>query len=690
MKFEDSLSFFPCGVHYHRAPTPLPSEWAGDMAELARCGYTHLQFRPQWRWHERVRGQCTWDDLDRLFDLAAMHGLRVVLKPMLETAPDWVFSELGGTRIGYHGVPISPFAHGAYYVGGWWPCFDNPGVAAAAGQFVREMVARYRGHEALWFYDAWNEPRVRPSGACHCEHSVVSYRQWLRQRFGTIENLNGQFGKAWTSFDSIVPPHAADDYVEMFLWKQWTGSSVAGQVSLVAQAIREQHPDAFVMMHVGSSMIVQDAVGDVSNDFLNRACVDRYGTSYGLTLHPSHPLDYTDADLQSDWVRRIDDSYWCHEFYTNGHHWSIPPRPDHLRRMVWLAIAGGASGLTHWQYRSERLGNEVNGAGMREIDGSPTERSIICDGVTDVLRRHGRALVGARRVRSDVAMLYSHESDLILRIQRMNDWWTGLASEPYERGLYKDAIQTAHGLYAHMGLTTDWVVSGDDVSKYKLLHVTAAEMIDAATADWLRAYVRGGGTLIVEFPFACRDDNTWVSLRRPNRGLEDLLGCREAVRLQLEADVPWPAKTDSGLEIAPRHWWIALTPTSGSVTARWPDGQAAAVVNSFGAGRVISLGISISWACRRNWTAEKARAMREFAAMSGITMPPENPLWIRRRRGPQGEVWFIFNVHAEAVSTRLPASPTCIWDGDPAWLADKTLTLPPHATWMAQMPATDA
>ena len=106
MTFEDSLSFFPCGVQYHRAPTPLPSEWAGDMAGFARCGYTHVQFRPQWRWHERVHGQRAWDDLDQLFDLAAAHGLRVVLKPMLETAPDWVFSELGGTRIGYHGVPI--------------------------------------------------------------------------------------------------------------------------------------------------------------------------------------------------------------------------------------------------------------------------------------------------------------------------------------------------------------------------------------------------------------------------------------------------------------------------------------------------------------------------------------------------------------------------------------------------------
>ncbi|MBI4024779.1 MAG: beta-galactosidase [Verrucomicrobia bacterium] len=138
--FEERLDFFPYGTQYHRAPTPLPDEWKADLREIARAGYTHVQLRPQWRWHERRCGQCAWDDLDRLFDLAQSNKLRVVLKPMLETAPDWFFDELGGTRIGFNGVPIGPFAYGAYYVGGWWPCFDHPQVVATASTFVRALV----------------------------------------------------------------------------------------------------------------------------------------------------------------------------------------------------------------------------------------------------------------------------------------------------------------------------------------------------------------------------------------------------------------------------------------------------------------------------------------------------------------------------------------------------------------------
>ncbi len=45
----ETFDFFPYGCQYHRAPTPPSGEWEGDLAEIARAGYTHVQIRPQWR-----------------------------------------------------------------------------------------------------------------------------------------------------------------------------------------------------------------------------------------------------------------------------------------------------------------------------------------------------------------------------------------------------------------------------------------------------------------------------------------------------------------------------------------------------------------------------------------------------------------------------------------------------------------
>lgn len=69
-QFEHRLPYYPFGVQCYRAPTPLPEEWQEDLAKLSGWGMTHIQLRPQWRWHERVQGRFVWDDLDQLFDVA--------------------------------------------------------------------------------------------------------------------------------------------------------------------------------------------------------------------------------------------------------------------------------------------------------------------------------------------------------------------------------------------------------------------------------------------------------------------------------------------------------------------------------------------------------------------------------------------------------------------------------------------
>lgn len=649
---ENHLDFFPFGVQYHRAPTPLPSEWEGDMEEIARAGYTHIQLRPQWRWHERIRGERTWDDLDQLFALAGKKGLRVILKPMLETAPDWVFSDHNGSRIGFHGVPLSPIAHGAYYIGGWWPCFDNPGVRTAATDFVAALTVRYRHHPALWFYDAWNEPVSRPMGQCQCAHSQQSYRDWLRERFGTIEALNAWAGKAWTSFEHLQPPASAADYLEMFLWRQWAGQAVADQVDFVARAIREQDPDAFIMAHAGSPSIAQDPICTTSDDLLNSRCVDRYGTSFGIPHHPRSPLDHTAPDFQSDWLRRVDPAYWCHEFYPRRDSWKTPPQPETLARLIWMAIAGGAAGLTFWQYRSERVGCETNGYGIREIDGTSNPGSREIENIAAILKEHGSALVGSRREPSSIGMLHSRESDMVARLQTLPSTPYSIANEgPSDAYFYKDAIKSAHALHLMEGNTLEWVVPGDDLSAFDFLHITGAEMIDPSLAGDLTEFVTHGGTLLVEFPFACRDANTWVSPQRPGHGLEQLLGCREGERTIAEEGervVFWETHS-----LVPAGWKTVLHPTDDAeVFARWKDGSPAAVSATFGKGRVLSLGINLSLSFTNRWNdpvrAVFRRILTEWNGLQNPSLP--DGIWRRVRRGSENEVCFVFNVSDRAVA----------------------------------------
>lgn len=692
MTFEGQLAFFPYGTQYHRAPTPLPEEWEEDLAEIKRVGYTHVQFRPQWRQHERIREDCAWDELDRLFELAQKNKLRVVLKPMLETAPDWVYDELDGARIGFHGIPLSPHANAAYYVGGWFPCFDNPQVVEAASRFVRELVGRYRAHPALWFYDAWNEPRSRPMGQCHCLHSQDSYRRWLMDRYGTIEAMNRHLGKAWTSFESLKAPNESNDYTEMHLWRTWAGFAVSEQVRFVCEAIRSADQEAFVLVHVGACTVLQDPLCDTSDDLLNSRHSDRYGCSVPIDHHPRLPLDSGLLEFGLDWVRHVDERYWAHEFYTNTSNWCRPPTPETLRRQIWSVIGAGTAGFTFWQYRSERFGWETNGYGMRNIDGSSTPRSDVADEIAGVLREKGGALIGTQRIPGRVRLLHCRDSDMLSRLENVVPADMGqLGAEKTTIDFpYKNGLRAAHFLYQSLGEEIDYAVPGNDLAGAGVLHASAVEVVTAETASWLRDYVKRGGTLIVEYPFASRDERLWVSPDRPGNGLDDLLGCVEIDRVVTGGDYEDVVTFAGDLPIRASHWRIDLAPTSGEPLATWQDGTAAAICNRFGEGIVITLGISLSLSFRNeSWDDPVRKAFAWITQRAGLEPHPwaHPAVWVRRRMGAGYEVWVVTNASNEAQTISLPAVPQDIWvDTECSVDSSNRLTLGGDAVWVAQMP----
>ena len=687
-EFDEKLDFYPYGVQYHRAPTPLPEEWDGDLRRIAEKGYTHVQFRPQWRWHERVRGVRKWDDLDKLFELARENGLRVVLKPMLETAPDWVFSDLNGSRIGFQGVPLPPFAHGAYYIGGWWPCFDNPSVVEAAAAFVRELAVRYKDNPALWMYDAWNEPVSRPISQCCCVHSKASYRAWLRGSYGSIECLNEMYGKAWTSFETIEPPSSGADYLEMFLWRKWAGSSVANQVKFVAEAIRAADSKAHIMVHVGASLIKQDPICSTSDDFKNAAAgVDRYGTSFWLPLHPKSPREHDLAELQSSWLRRVDPSYWCHEFYPNHGKWCIPPEKTALRRMIWSAIAGGAAGFTFWQYRSERVGCETNGYGLMNIDGSSTERSEVADSIASVLKKHSCGLAASKRVPSGIALLYSQNSDMLSRIQKLPDGINSLSAEKESTDYpYKNAIASAHALYHFLGMEPDWVVPGDNLDNCKLLHIAGAEMVDGGMSSWLETFVRNGGKLVVELPFACRDERTWVVPKIPAHGLEKLLGCYEKERVVASPSDMF--SIDGVDKVFPAGIWRITLGESGQARAigKWSDGSPAVIMNDYGKGKSIVLGGGLSLGFNNAWNSSAFTGLTELLRQLDIELPPwaGTGLVVNKRHGKGVEYDFVFNYADGERTIELPLANAEALDSELATMASSQLHLGAGGVWIGK------
>lgn len=108
-----------------------------------------VQIRINWRNNERKEGVYTFDDMDELMALTKKQGLKVIIKFLLECAPQYFFEKYSGTRIGPKGEMIRGGSHGALYTGGWIPCFTNPEAKKAAIRFVEKATERYKDYDNI-------------------------------------------------------------------------------------------------------------------------------------------------------------------------------------------------------------------------------------------------------------------------------------------------------------------------------------------------------------------------------------------------------------------------------------------------------------------------------------------------------------------------------------------------------------
>jgi beta-galactosidase len=215
-------------------------------------------------------------------------------------------------------------------------------------------------------------------------------------------------------------------------------------------------------------------------------------------------------------------------------------------------------------------------------------------------------------------------------------------------------------------------------------------VVTEATANWLRDYVRQGGTLIVEYPFACRDERLWVSPERPIHGLADLLGCAEADRVVTGGDYEDVATFPGDIRVRASNWRMDLAPTSGETLASWQDGKSAAVGNRFGEGTVITLGINLSLSFgNESWDDPAHAALSWIIQRAGLEPHPwaHPAVWVRRRTGDGYEIWVVTNVSIESQTISLPASPQEVWVGTECNIeSSNRLTLGGGAVWVARMP----
>jgi len=266
------------------------------------------------------------------------------------------------------------------------------------------------------------------------------------------------------------------------------------------------------MCHVGYSASFQSNIDDVVNDFYVKEAVDFLGTSIPFEQHMDSFNHRNDMQLINDFMYSVDKNYVVHELYPSLGRFFLYDTPFDFEYKMLKIISRGSKGICFWQYRSERVGHEMDCSGLTHMNGEPREIMESVANVGEFIKNNGDLLLKLAPKQPEIGILFDFDSMLLSEIEDTFgvDYDFSLYNPLF---YYKKAHQGLYRLANSLNYNVGYISTSDmsNLNRYKVIFVPYLNMLTEEISSKLEDYVSQGGRLVIEDGFGLRDTNTWIN-----------------------------------------------------------------------------------------------------------------------------------------------------------------------------------
>ncbi|MBN6051949.1 beta-galactosidase [Nonomuraea sp. RK-328] len=525
--------------------------WQEDVRAMRAAGVNIVSLAIfSWARLQPREDAWTFGWLDEVMDLLHANGVAVDLATATASPPPWLTTRHPEILpVDHDGRTLWPGARQH-----WRP--TSPVFREHALRLVRAMAERYGSHPAL---AAWH---VNNELGCHnvydySDDAAAAFRVWLRERYGTVEELN----RAWaTSFwsqtygawEEVLPPRLAASYpnpTQQLDFKRFSSDALRDHLRAERDLLDRLTPGIPVtsnFMVMGETKGMDYAGWAREVDFVSN-------DHYLLT----GPLAQDELSFSANLTGMLAGGrpWYLMEHSTSAVNWqpvNKAKRPGGMARDSLTHVAYGADAVCFFQWRQSAGGAEKYHSAMIPHAGTDSEvfRSVADLGATlEALA----PVAGTRRRRAAAAIVFDWDS-----------WWASeLDSHPSSRLRYRQEALDWYSAFAAAGVRVDVIGSADAFTGYDLLVAPILHVVPQELADRLEAYVAGGGHLVTTYFSGVVDENDHVWPGGYPGPLRDLLGIRieefgpllDDERVDLDLGVPgtlWSDRidvTDPGVKV---------------------------------------------------------------------------------------------------------------------------------------------
>ncbi len=619
--------FFPFSVWYSggKARAPMLSEitpeskeeWRRDLEQIKSLGFNTVRTWVEWAACEPEPGKYNFENLRLLMELAQEVGLRVFIQMYVDSAPDWVAQKFP------HGLFETQSGHKVYPQSAPGACTDNSDVREAVLNFYAEAARVASGYPNFYGWDLWSEPHIInwahidyiPNVQfCFCPGTRERYREWLEDKYGTIDEVNRAWYRSFRDWNEVDPPRFSTilSYTDFIDWKTFVYEKLVDDLKMRYDAVRKGDPDNIITAHaVGASLFQSPYVGaGATDDFLMSEPVDFYGVSiYPKHNHPDRHWSLTTIRTVMDFTRsanREKGGWYVGELQagmgTIALLISDPVTPDDHRIWAWSAIAKGAKGVNIYAYYPMSSGYEAGGYGLINLDGTVTERAIHAGKIASIVDRNQELFLSSIPIEAEVGIVYNPLSQMVGGMQRRD-----------YPGAHTSSLIGYFRAFADQNVPVDFIhrehLERQELSQYKLVIVPWPIMITREAAEGLSAFVENGGYVLAEARIGWNDERGFASEIIPGLGLHEVFGVREhEIRMReaenfkieiVDNDHPATSMLQPGDILQGRLYGKSVMPLENSevdILGRLEDGNPALVSSRYGKGEAMLIGSYLGYA----------------------------------------------------------------------------------------------